>query len=115
MLRVLGTSGGIWLLKEYQGIIRSFDCFPIVHQMINHHSFPSFEKKKMGPDEMIGNPGFSNAYSELCFLHLCPVDIFELLEKKLVHLLKSLCLNSSRSEMRDLTYFFLVGIVLLTF
>lgn len=32
---------------------------------------------------MIGNPGFSNAYSELCFLHLCPVDIFELLEKKI--------------------------------
>lgn len=65
---------------------------------------------------MIGNPGFSNAYSVLCFLPLCPVDIFELLEKKkLVHLLKSLCLKSSMSEMRDLTYFFLVGIVLLAF
>lgn len=81
MLRVLGISGGIWLLKEYQGIIRSFDCFPIVHQMINHHSFLSFEKKKWA--QMIGNPGFSNAYFELCFLHLCPVDIFELLEKKI--------------------------------
>lgn len=81
MLRVLGISGGIWLLKEYQGIIRSFDCFPIVHQMINHHSFPFFEKKKWA--QMIGNPGFSNAYSELCFLPLCPVDIFELLEKKI--------------------------------
>lgn len=95
MLRALGISGESWLLKEYQGITRSFDCVPIVHQMIKHCSFPSFEKKWA---HMIGNPRFSNAHSELYFLHLALLIYFNYLKNKWVHLLKSSCLNSSRSE-----------------
>lgn len=65
---------------------------------------------------MMDIPGFSNAYSELCFLPSLPYwCLGKTLKSTWVHLLKSSCLNSSRSDMRDQTYLFLVGIIFLAF
>lgn len=95
MLRALGISGESWLLKEYQGITRSFDCVPIVHQMIKHRSFPSFEKN--GPTwlAILVSPMLTLSCTSYTFDLLI---YFNYLKNKWVHLQKSLCLNSSRSK-----------------